>query len=52
MSTNDADTVGIGADSAMAATEKTADAIERAADRTTTRSSPRLWTRRRPAIPP
>ena len=33
MSTNDADTVGIGADSAMAATEKTADAIERAADR-------------------
>lgn len=33
MSTDDADTVAVGADAAMAATEKTADAIERAAER-------------------
>lgn len=34
MSNDDPDGVAVGADAAMAATEKTADAIERAAERT------------------
>ncbi|HEX5950236.1 MAG TPA: hypothetical protein VFZ96_04490 [Actinomycetota bacterium] len=34
MSNDDADVVAVGADAAMAATEETADAIERAAERT------------------